>query len=245
MAAKKTPSKKTGLVKRKAMSAAEIKAQAERDLAALKDKTEVGEGRSISTRGKVFTLPDGQVIQPPMDVVIVDFVSRNLYYDTKYDPDNPQPPACMAVGDSPKGLIPVKDAPDVQHSDCDTCPLNQFGSDGDGKACKNTRYLAVVMPDDVEGNLMTLSVPPTGTRPFDAYVNSVAKLYSLPPVGVVTQVSFHEEKSYPLPLFGDPRPNENVGLHYALREDAKELLYQLPDFSTAEAKPKKKSRRRA
>jgi len=232
------PKKKTGLVKRKALSPAQIKEQVQKDIEALKQKTTAGEGKTISIRNKVFTLPDGTILQPPQEFVIIDFLTRNLYYDTKWDPDNPQPPACFAIGDTPNGLVPSPNSPDKQNDDCDTCPMNQFGSDGEGKACKNTRYVAVVLPGQEE--VMTMSLPPTSIRAFDAYVNSVAKLYNVPPIGVVSTVSFHPEKSYPLPLFSDPKPNDDVAMHYALREEARELLMQEPNLeATADAKPKK------
>ena len=36
----------------------------------------------------------------PMDVVIVDFVSSNSFYEHNFDPNNISPPACFAISPS-------------------------------------------------------------------------------------------------------------------------------------------------
>lgn len=54
---------------------------------------------------------------------------------------------------------------------CADCPRNKFGSDGNGKACKNGRRLYVFR----EGDLLPLRIDlaPTGNKPFEKYVDGL------------------------------------------------------------------------
>ena len=184
----------------------------------------------ISTRDKLFTFPDGRVHQGPLDVVILDFVSRNLFYEGRWDPNKIEAPVCFAIGDSPSLLEPSMKSPKRQADHCAGCPLNEFGSNGNGKACKNTRLLAVMLPDAQgdEAPIYTLSIPPTALKTFDAYVGGLSSMLGKAPIQVVSQVSFHPEKTYALPIFGNPQPNERVNEFYAHRADARKLLEREP-----------------
>jgi hypothetical protein len=201
----------------------------------------LGGGNKIKTKDKVFTFPDGTTSPGPLDVVIVDFVSRNNFYEGRYDPNNPAGPICFAIGKNVKDMAPSPNAPEPQADDCASCPMNQFGSDGNGKACKNTRLMAVLAPDstDPQAELMTLEASPTALKNFDAYVATVAAMHGVPPVGVITSVAFHPEKTYPTLVFGNPRRNENVNLHFGRRAEAGVLLSREPDASATPEPPKK------
>ena len=242
MAAKKKVSKKKGIAKRAntSMSAAAIKEQLQNEAAGIQDQIGAPATNSIKIRDKVFTLPDGTVVQDSLEVVIIDFLSRNNYYEGKWDPKNPEPPVCFAIDKSAKALVPSENSAEMQvkkGKTCDECPMNEWGSDGDGKACKNTRLLAVVLPDAEEPEVYTLSVPPTAIKGFDGYVGSVAKLYQLPPIGVRTTITFHQEKNYPLPLFSNPIPNEDIEEHFAFRADAETILFVEPEAPAPKKKP--------
>lgn len=54
--------------------------------------------------------------------------------------------------------------------DCETCPLNKFGSaeKGTGKKCKDTRVLAILRPGDVLP--LVLVLPPTSVQPVKKYM---------------------------------------------------------------------------
>lgn len=245
MAAKKRTAKKKAVAKRPTMDVATIQQQMQNEVANIQDQIGTPASNSIKIRDKVFTLPNGQIIQGPIKAVIVDFISRNMHYEGKWDPKNPVPPTCFAINKVVSAMTPSDNSPDKQADNCAECPMNQFGSDGDGKACKNTRLLALVLPDldgDDEGKLYTMSVPPTAIKGFDAYVNSVAKLYNVPPVGVVTKIGFHPEKSYPMPIFSDPEPNSQLQEHFVLRDEAEIMLTAEPDVSGAAPKPARRKR---
>lgn len=245
MATKKKAKKKTSMTKRAntSMSAAAIQEQLQNEAAGISNQIGALDTKSIRIKDKVFTMPDGTVVQDSLDIVIVDFLSRNNFYEGKWDPKNPAPPVCYAIDKSAKALVPNENSTDMQvkkGETCDDCSMNQWGSDGDGKACKNTRLLAIILPDDEELQVYTLSVPPTAIKGFDGYVGSVAKLYNLPPIGVRTTITFHQEKSYPLPLFSNPIPNEDIEEHFGFRNDAETLLNVEPEAPAAPAKKKRR-----
>jgi len=189
----------------------------------------------IKVRDKVFTLPDGQIIQAPLQIVIIDFISQNKFYENAYNENNIEAPACFAISKTVSDMAPSENATDPQADDCNSCPMNEFGSDGNGKACKNTRVLAVTLPNVEGDDIYTMSVSPTAIKAFDAYVGSIAKMFKAPPVRVITEAMFHPEKSYPSLMFGNPQPNENYAEDFARRSEAEDLLTVEPEATPAEA----------
>lgn len=251
--AKKTTTVKPGtaVAVKKASSGAVVnimdalRAQAEANAS----RVEPGGGKSIRVgQDKSFTLPDGTKTREALQLVVVDFVSRNEYYEGAYNKDEITPPACFAIHPEPKQLAPSANSPDKQCDDCASCPMNQFGSapTGAGKACKNTRLLAVLPPDaDDETEIWTLKVSPTAIKAFDGFVASVNRAFQLPPVGVVVTVGFSDAKDYPSMEFTDPQPNNNVAVHFGRQEEAREMLLREPDVSTFGAeKPAKPAARK-
>lgn len=224
-------------------SVVSIKEALAKQAAELGDKTLPASGNTIRLDGKEFTFPDGTKSPGPVELVIVEFVTKHAFYPGKYDKNNIVPPTCAAVGTDPRNLAPFANSPEPQSPDCQQCPNNVFGSDGDGKACKNSRALAVMPPDaDEDTPIWLLNVSPTAIKGFDGYVNAVARAWSTVPVGVVTTVSFDENQTYPKLVFSDPKPNENVGVHFARQAEARELLMAEPDFTRVEA-PKKPAKK--
>lgn len=247
MATKPAAKKATGtaVAVKKSSAVVNIRAQLQAQAAATAAKIQPASGNKIRYSKGKFVLPDGTETES-LDVVIVDFVSTNVYYANGYDKDNIVPPNCFAISPEPKGMVPSNNSPEKQSDDCASCPMNAFGSSGAGKACKNTRVLAVLPPDAEDDTpLWILSVPPTAIKGFDGYVGSVLRTFQMPPVGVVTTVSLDENEDYFKPLFGNPQVNDNLDVHYARSEEAKELLAVEPDVSSfgqaAAPKPKGKA----
>ena len=199
-------------------------------------RIEPGGGKSIRIgQDKSFTLPDGTKTREALDLVVVDFVSRNEYYEGAYNKDEITPPTCFAIHPDPKQLVPSPNSPQKQADACAECPMNQFGSSptGSGKACKNTRLLAVLPPDaDDETEIWTLKVSPTALKNFDSFVAGVNRAFQLPPVGVIVTVGFSDAKDYPSLEFTNPQPNNNVAVHLTRQEEAREMLMREPDVST-------------
>lgn len=222
-------------VKKGAGALVDIKAQMQAELAALADRTAPAGGDKIQIKNKEFNLPDGSKCSE-LQVVIVDFIAINNFYEGVYDSKNITPPTCFAIGQIPTALVPSNNAPVKQSDTCAACPMNQYGSSGDGKACKNMRRLAVLPPDaDEDTPLWILDVSPTGLKSFDGYVRSAASKFGVLPIGLITTVTFDPGVDYPSLRFSDPQPNENMQAHWGRRGEALERLAQEPDVSGYEA----------
>ena len=188
---------------------------------------------------KAFITPDGMEGEA-LEVVIVDFVSSNLFYDGPFDRDNPQPPGCFAIGTEPSLLVPSPSSPNKQAETCSSCPNNQFGSanNGKGKACKNTRLLALVPASALdnpkeEAPIWILSVPPTSMKAFDTYVGTLAAKHRTVPVGVVTSITLDTANSWASPRFNVIRPlkGTELGVFMPRREEANQRLVAEPDVT--------------
>lgn len=244
-AAKKTPAAKTAkpgtaiaVPKSRAVSTAnvdEIRKKLMEQAAEAASRTQPATGANIKlTKDKKFQLPNGQKVDGPLALVVVDFTSRNKFYDRPFNPDAPVPPACWAISPVPKDLAPKDDVPAKQSNTCGTCPMNEFKSaaNGKGKACKNSRYLAVLPPDASEDDeLWFLEVSPTGIKSFDGFVNSTLRTFQMPPIGVVVEVSFDENSDFQQLVFGNVSINENFATHYARQAEATDILNQDIDTS--------------
>ena len=231
----------TAVAKRASTSIVSIRDQLAKQVAELNNRVAPASGISISiTQAKEFKFPDGTKSKE-FEGVIVDFVSTSFFYEGAYDPNNIAPPACFAIGTNPLQMVPSENSPVKQSDSCKGCPMNEFGSAGKGKACKNGRLLAVLPPDaDAETPIWLLKVSPTGIKAFDSHVRSVATTFQLPPVGVVTTFSFDEGSDFASVRFGSPVMNENLEVHYARQEEAQQLLTAEPDVSAyAAAAPAK------
>ncbi|PTT35452.1 hypothetical protein DBR23_23385 [Acidovorax sp. HMWF018] len=246
--AKKTTASKPGTavaVKSSASSAiVSIQEQLKAQVAAQANKIAPPSGINIRiTQDKKFQLPDGSTVEGPLDLVVVDFVSRNSFYEGAYDPNNIVPPTCFAIHPEPKQMVPSDNSPVKQADDCASCPMNQFNSAGKGKACKNSRVLAVLPPDATEDTpLWLLTVSPTALKNFDSFVGSVARTFQMPPIAVIASVDFNPGVTYASLNFSDPRPNENLAVHFARQAEAKELLTVEPDVSSYGQEPAKPAR---
>ena len=189
------------------------------------------------TQDKKFNLPDGTKSEGPLDLVIIDFVSRNEYYEGSYDPNNIAPPVCFAIHPEPKLMVPSENSSDKQSDTCAACPQNQFGSSGKGKACKNTRVLAVLPPDADESTpLWLLKVSPTAIKGFDALIGSLSRMQAAP-VQMVVEVGFNTSETFSSLVFADPRPNDNVAVHLARLDEAREALAVEPDTTRQAVQP--------
>lgn len=252
-ATKKTPTKtaakpSTAVATKKtsSLAVADIKAQLMKQAEDSKNRVAAGGGVSIRiTQDKQFLLPDGVKTREPLELVVVDFVSRNEFYEGAFNKDDLVPPNCFAINPDFRKMVPSANAPEKQADDCASCPMNQFGSAGAGKACKNTRLLAVLPPDAEEDTpLWLLKVSPTAIKRFDSFVASVNRTHQMPPIAVVVTVGLDESSDYPSLVFSDPVPNENLQAHYPRIDEAKELLMREPDVSAFGAeKPKAPARK--
>lgn len=245
---KKAPTKVlTAVVVKKAHNIVSIQEALKAQTADIANRIAPATGNKIrATQDKKFVLPDGTTTPGPLELVIVDFAAVNNFYDTEYKKGEESPPACYAVGSDPRKMFPAANSPNRQADDCQSCPNNQFGSKGAGKACGNGRLLAVLPPDaDASTPIWLLQPSATAIKGFDGYVSGVVRSFQSMPISVVTTVSFDDDETYAKMVFSDPKPNPNVGEHFGRQEEARELLYVERDVSGYTAPVKNPAPRKA
>jgi hypothetical protein len=161
----------TGMVKGNWLE--EMKGEA-KDLAA---KFTVSSSRiSFKSDGNIY-VGDNQV-DNPLPILIVAAAHENALYEGKFVPGKYTAPVCYAIGKDEDALVPHPDAPKPQHANCKTCPLNQFGSSGKGKACKNSVRLVALPGTVTEADVATaeaaqISIPPTSLNAWGSYVKGL------------------------------------------------------------------------
>lgn len=171
-----------------------------------------GAGKRISIKGGVFRLlVDGQEVaaieERHLDVVIVNAATKigRTFYMKAYDSDSPAGPDCWSAD----GEKPDASAANPQASNCASCPQNVKGSgNGDSRACRYSQRLAVVLANDVEGDVLQLQLPATsifgkdegGNMPLQAYARFLAA-QSVSPETVVTRMKFDTKVEAPKLFF--------------------------------------------
>jgi hypothetical protein len=173
-----------------------------------------GSGKRVSIKGGVFRLiSEGKEVaameERYLDVVIVNAapkVSRTFYAGT-YDENKAAAPDCW----SQDGSVPDASIKAPQHSNCANCPKNAKGSgQGDSRACRFSQRLAVVLADDIEGDVMQLSLAATSifgraegdNRPLQEHARWLAA-QGIDPTMLVTRLKF--DTTAPVPkLFFKP-----------------------------------------
>jgi len=186
----------------------------------------------ISTKGKVFTLPDGTSSRGPLEAVILDYRTVHNYYKGAYNPQAPEAPSCFAISKEVEGMKPSVNAADPAHENCAECPFNQWKSapTGKGKACKNIRRLALVpVGANSDTRPMIIDVSPTALKYFDGFVTKLTKLGMIP-AQVVAKVDF-TDSDFPQLTFEVGEAHGKDELMWTLRSDAQELLDKEPSAS--------------
>ena len=168
--------------------------------------------KRISTKGGVFRLIAGgkevaAIDDRHLDVVIVQAapkISRTYYAGTYEEGANSAPTCWSADGDLPDASIDSPQAPS-----CANCPQNAKGSGlGDSRACRFSQRLAVVLANDMEGDVMQLTLAATSIfgkedgdkRPLQAYARYLAA-QSINPETLVTRMRFDTKAAVPKLFF--------------------------------------------
>lgn len=201
---------------------AAIKAQLEMQ----KQTVEPPSSNKISTKGKVFTMPDGTTHPGPMRAIVLDYRTVHQYYKGIYNPQDPKPPICFAVSKLADGIKPSDNCEEKQAEQCSKCTFNEWGSaaTGRGKACKNSMRLAIVPENpDADTEVMTLNVSPTGLKSFNAMVNKLTTA-GLMPAQIITEISFNPNEQYPQLVFKAEAPHDYIETVWPLREAAQAVL---------------------
>jgi len=223
-----------------------LDAELAQEVANLKNQIGAPGGKAIKVEpAGAFTSPEGLDLGSEIQVVVLDFVSKNLFYSSPYVKGVSVPPDCYAAGKNLGEMKPDPESPAVQNHDCPSCPLNAFGSGNNGKskACKNTRELAVLLLDpqhpdahnDPKAPIYTLSLPPTAIMSFDGVVAHTMRMLGGPPIKAIVTITAENVGTYAKISFVDPVPNPHYGQHAARRAECVDLLFRKPDFNARPA----------
>ena len=175
-----------------------------------------GGGKRISIRGGVFRKivggeEVGKITSRELNVIIVNAargVSR-IYYAGKYDPNAIVPPTCV----SNDGVHPDTKDEGKQSDSCASCAQNIAGSgNGNSRACRYTRKIAVVLEGDTTGDVYQLQLPSTSIfgkgegnlHPFESYIKFIAG-NGRNINQIVTQISLDTDSDTPKLLFSPVR----------------------------------------
>jgi hypothetical protein len=155
----------------------------------------------LSYKGKVWSLVQGgerrlltNADGDPRASIEAVIVRGNLglskvYYKGGFEEGSSEKPTCF----SHDGRAPSAEAVEQQSAKCPTCPMNQWGSKitengKKGKACADSKRLAVVSADDQEQPIL-LRVPAASLRELAKYADELGRR-RVPMHAVVTKISF-------------------------------------------------------
>ena len=176
-----------------------------------------GGGKRISIRGNVFRMMvDGKEIAQnedrAMNIIIAAAnanVSRTFYAGT-YQEGQAMAPTCW----SNDGVTPDIKAEQPQASKCASCQQNIKGSgQGDSRACRFSQRLAVLLENDIRGDVYQLTLPAqsifgaaeNGKMPLQSYAKFLGS-HGLPVTAVVTEMRFDTASATPRLTFKAVRP---------------------------------------
>lgn len=141
-----------------------------------------------------------------LDVIIVGANTNksHSYYATKYDPKNTEfkAPDCW----SDNGIGPSNKADNPQSAACATCPHNVWGTGTSasgapaGKACQETKKMAVLLADNPTGPVYLLRIPPASLANLKTFVDALNSR-NIPVSALVARVTFDGESDYPKLVF--------------------------------------------
>lgn len=180
------------------------------NVAAAQEASAAG-GGFFSIRGAQLTFQGNALPNNEMAVIICDSRIVNEWYDQPFDEKESRSPVCFALGQDDNTIAPHEDAPNPQSDACKECALNKYGTAdvGKGKACKNTRRLALIPAGnlDKDGNLDLyepeymeqaafgwMKVPPTSTRGYAAFVDQLKTAFKRPPHAFVTHIKVEGDR---------------------------------------------------
>ena len=168
-----------------------------------------GGGNFFSFKGGILSFNGANLPNNQMAVIVLDHIFENVFYEGEYNPNEIVPPTCFALGREELTLSPhevvVAHGSD-QHSHCQGCPMNAWGTadKGRGKACRNTRRLAVIPGGDLDDSgrfkpftdeehyekapVGFMKLPVTSVKGWATIVKQVAGALKRPPHGIYMKV---------------------------------------------------------
>lgn len=177
------------------------------------------DNKRISIEGGAFRMiVGGQEVavneERGMNVVIIRAAEHNsrMYYAGTYVKGAKAKPTCWSAD----GVKPHEDVKDPQSSACATCPQNIKGSgQGDSRACRFQRRIAVLLENDINGDIYAMSVPAASLfgqgegrkMPLQQYARFIGG-HGIGINAVVTEMRFDTNATAPKLTFSAVRPLE-------------------------------------
>ncbi|AAX84929.1 hypothetical protein [Xanthomonas phage Xp15] len=157
----------------------------------------------ISLRGRKFRLVEGgEEIRKPADELLCVILAvepgaglmQKTFYAKGYVSGESAPPDCA----SSNGVTPDAWISDPVSAKCNGCPKNVFGSatSTNGKktkACKDSKRLWVVEPDNINGTVFALGIPVTSLKAMSEY-GAMLKSNGVPAASVITRLSMKDSE---------------------------------------------------
>lgn len=167
-----------------------------------------GDSKRISIEGGVWRMMvNGKEVTQnedrSMNVVVVAAAPKvsRIFYAGTYKKGTIVPPDCWSA----EGDVPDPTAKNAQAKKCADCPQNVKGSgQNNSRACRFQQRLAVVLENDIAGDVYQLVLPSTsvfgagenGKWPLQTYAKMVASK-GIPITSVVTEMRFDTASSTP------------------------------------------------
>jgi hypothetical protein len=151
------------------------------------EKISVNDLIKVERDGKDFVITNAEGTNSSKEfegVIIYKHNTRSYWAKSFDDGDIDAPPDCS----SEDGNIGVGEP----GGECESCPMAQFGSDGNGQACKKHQRLYVLLQDDLLP--VVLNIPTGSLRKAKSYYLSLAQK-GVPYYGVVTSFTITDAKN--------------------------------------------------
>ena len=219
---------------------------------------------SLSIKGKVFRIrkdgnetplidPQTKQVIPYLDVVMVNAspMLAKAYYVKGFTDDETsfQAPDCWSLD----SVRPDPSVANKMSPTCANCKMNEFGSAPSrdatagkrgGKACSDSRRVAVVMPGHLgdansEPMVFLLKVPATSLKNLKNYAQLLER-QGWEPAACVTRLSFDYQEAYPKLLFNfvDGLDDKDYDRGVAIAELATvSSMLAAPDFDMTASHP--------
>ena len=171
-----------------------------------------GGGKRVSIKGGVFRLmASGKEVasidERHLNIVLVKAAPKvsRVFYMKSYDSESIGAPDCWSAD----GVKPSPESANPQEASCGDCPKNIAGSgQGNSRACRFQQRLAVVLENDMNGDVLQLALPATSifgkadgdNRPLQEYARWLVA-QGINPEAVVTQMRFDTKSESPKLFF--------------------------------------------
>lgn len=175
-----------------------------------------------------FKLPDESVVEE-LEGIVVDIRYINALYVKPFKRGEIETPGCWVVSPDANNMAPDEKSTKPRAASCEGCQFNEFGSKGNGKACKNTVRLAIIPTDATDKTTpYLLDLAPTSTSPFLKLIRGL----KVPIQTVVLRFSLDNKVEYVkvIPELLSPAPDSVAPFIMGLIEKAQPAISRGYDF---------------